>query len=83
MDDSYAVDFNVWVQQTAQLLRERRWQDLDVEHLIEEIEDLGKSERRGICSSGTTNRSGARRAGSIPSRRPGRKLTWPCRTVRV
>jgi hypothetical protein len=50
MDDSYTVDFNVWVQQTAQLLRERRWQDLDVERLIEEIEDLGKSERRGIAS---------------------------------
>ena len=38
------------MQRTAQLLRERRWHEIDLEHLIEEIEDLGKSERRGIAS---------------------------------
>jgi hypothetical protein len=47
---TYTTDFNLWVQQTAQLLRERRWQEIDLEHLIEEVEDLGKSERRGISS---------------------------------
>jgi hypothetical protein len=31
-------------------LREHRWQDIDLENLVEEIEDLGKSERRGITS---------------------------------
>ncbi|MGB7416788.1 MAG: DUF29 family protein [Thermosynechococcaceae cyanobacterium] len=30
--------------QTAQLLREQRWEEIDWEHLIEEVEDLGKSE---------------------------------------
>jgi hypothetical protein len=47
---TYRTDFNLWIEQTAQLLREKRWYDLDLEHLIEEVEDLGKSERRGIAS---------------------------------
>jgi hypothetical protein len=50
VDTTYATDFNLWVQQTVRLLRERRWQDIDLENLVEEIEDLGKSERRGIVS---------------------------------
>ena len=50
VDKSYATDFNLWVQQTARLLREHRWQDIDLENLVEELEDLGKSERRGITS---------------------------------
>jgi Domain of unknown function DUF29 len=43
-------DFNSWITQTTQLLRENRWHEVDVAHLIEEMEDLGKSERRGIAS---------------------------------
>ena len=50
VDTTYATDFNLWVQQTARLLREHRWQDIDLESLVGEIEDLGKSERRGITS---------------------------------
>ena len=50
MSDKYLVDFSSWINQTAQLLRERRWHEVDVAHLIEEVEDLGKSERRGIAS---------------------------------
>ncbi|MGF1480669.1 MAG: DUF29 domain-containing protein [Cyanophyceae cyanobacterium] len=48
--DANTTDFNLWVQQTAQLLRNRRWQEIDLEQLIEEVEDLSKSERRGIAS---------------------------------
>lgn len=50
MSDTYLADFNSWIAQTTQLLRERRWHEIDVTHLIEEVEDLGKSERRGIAS---------------------------------
>ncbi|NEP22275.1 MAG: DUF29 domain-containing protein [Moorea sp. SIO1F2] len=50
MEKAYTKDFNSWTQQTAQLLREGRWQEIDLENLIEEVEDLGKSERRGITS---------------------------------
>jgi hypothetical protein len=46
----YSTDFSTWISQTAQLLRERRWHDIDVANLIDEVEDLGKSERRAIGS---------------------------------
>ncbi|NJL22674.1 MAG: DUF29 domain-containing protein [Leptolyngbyaceae cyanobacterium SM1_3_5] len=42
--------FNSWINQTAQLLREQRWHEIDVPNLIEEVEGLGKSERRAITS---------------------------------
>ena len=50
MNVTYKADFNLWIEQTAQLLRSHRWQEVDVEHLIEEVEGLGKSERRSIAS---------------------------------
>ncbi|NMF65933.1 DUF29 domain-containing protein [Brasilonema octagenarum] len=50
MNEAYLTDFNSWIDQTAQFLRERRWHEIDVEHLIQEVEELGKSERRGIAS---------------------------------
>ena len=42
--DSYLI---IWAKDTAQLLRERCWDAIDWEHLIE---DLGKSERSAIAS---------------------------------
>jgi hypothetical protein len=50
MSEKYLEDFSSWIDQTAQLLRERRWHEIDMPTLIEEVEDLGKSERRGIAS---------------------------------
>ncbi|MFN6571327.1 DUF29 domain-containing protein [Dendronalium sp. ChiSLP03b] len=50
MSASYQADFNLWIKHTAQLLRSHHWQEIDLEHLIEEVEDLGKSEKRGIAS---------------------------------
>jgi len=46
----YDTDLYLWSQTNAQLLKERRFSELDLEHLIEEIEDMGKSEQRGINS---------------------------------
>jgi len=50
MHEAYLADFNAWTVQTARLLRERRWHEIDLDRLVEEVEDLGKSERRGIAS---------------------------------
>jgi len=50
MNQTYLSDFNLWIERTTQLLQEHRWHEIDVVHLIEEIEDLGKSERRAIAS---------------------------------
>jgi len=35
--------------ETARLLRARRFDEIEIEHVAEEIEDMGKSERRGIA----------------------------------
>jgi hypothetical protein len=50
MQTADSTDFNLWIQRTSQLLREGRWDEVDVVHLIEELEDSGKSERRAIVS---------------------------------
>lgn len=50
MSATNQTDFNLWIQKTAQLLRSHRWQEIDLEQLIEEVENLGKSERRAITS---------------------------------
>ncbi|MCG6860965.1 MAG: DUF29 domain-containing protein [Chromatiaceae bacterium] len=50
MSGNYTSDFFGWAEHTARLIRERRWQELDADHLADEVEDLGKSERRGISS---------------------------------
>jgi hypothetical protein len=41
---TYDKDFCAWTEEQARLLRTGRWQALDMTHLIEEIEDLGKRE---------------------------------------
>lgn len=47
----YACDFNLWIEQTIQKLKNRQFEELDVEHLIEELQDLGKSEKRTLESN--------------------------------
>lgn len=46
----YEDDFFEWTRQQAQLLRERRFADLDLDHLTEEVESVGASEKREIYS---------------------------------
>ncbi len=46
----YDLDFIDWVSQTAQLLREERFDEVDLAHLIEEVEDLGNRHRDAIDS---------------------------------
>lgn len=47
---NYAADYSIWARNTANLVRENRWREIDLEHLAEELEDLSKSEKRGITS---------------------------------
>ncbi|WP_013324180.1 DUF29 domain-containing protein [Gloeothece verrucosa] len=47
----YETDFNLWLETTAQLLRERRLDQIDYENLIEEIEDMGNSEKNALESN--------------------------------
>ena len=47
----YEQDFYAWVEQTAELLKSRNWEILDLENLIEEVVDLGKSQQRALQSA--------------------------------
>jgi hypothetical protein len=44
----YESDFYTWTQEQARLLRERRFDDLDLENLVDEIESVGRSEKHEI-----------------------------------
>ena len=39
----YDEDFGLWTAEAARLLREGRFAEIDVEHVAEEIEDMGKN----------------------------------------
>jgi hypothetical protein len=43
-------DFYAWTQQQINLLRSRRFNEIDLEHLIEEVESMGNSELRELES---------------------------------
>jgi hypothetical protein len=47
----YDRDLQRWIEQTIQQLREREFGSLDVEHLIEELVDLGKAEKNALKSN--------------------------------
>ena len=47
-NDLYETDFYAWTQEQARLLRERRWADLDLDNLVDEVESVGSSEKREI-----------------------------------
>jgi hypothetical protein len=47
---SYDQDYYRWFADQARLLRAGTWQQLDVEHLAEELEDMGKREKRALRS---------------------------------
>jgi len=44
----YAQDFYRWTQEQAALLEARQWEALDLLHLIEELESLGRRERHAL-----------------------------------
>jgi hypothetical protein len=48
MSTLYEADFYTWIQEQARALRDGRFTELDLEHLAEEIEDLGKSEGKAL-----------------------------------
>ena len=50
MSTSYEVDVVAWANEQAEFLRAGRFDQLDREHLAEEIEDVGKSEQRELAN---------------------------------
>jgi hypothetical protein len=64
--DLYDEDFFVWSQEQAALLRERRFDELDLPNLIEEVEDLGGALQRSVRSRART--IGGSRSRAVGSR---------------
>ncbi|MGK7880765.1 MAG: DUF29 domain-containing protein, partial [Crocosphaera sp.] len=47
----YNKDYCLWLEETVQLLKEGRLTELDINNLIEEIEDMGRSEKKAVKSN--------------------------------
>ena len=47
----YDKDYCLWLEETIQLLREGRLTELDISNLIEEIEDMGISQKKAVKSN--------------------------------
>lgn len=50
MTIGYDQDVMAWAAEQARLLRAGRFDQLDIEHIADEIEDVGKSEQRELAS---------------------------------
>jgi hypothetical protein len=46
----YEQDFYAWTMQNAQLLRQGKLAEIDVEHIAEELESMGRSARRELIN---------------------------------
>lgn len=46
----YETDYQLWLDQTVAQLRAKDFNQIDLENLIEEIESLGRSDKRAISS---------------------------------
>lgn len=47
---TYEKDFYAWSIETADLLRQKRFEEIDLENIAEEIESMGKSNKRALNS---------------------------------
>jgi len=47
----YDRDFCLWAEEMAKLLREGKFTEIDLEHLIEEVEDMSGSQKRALLSN--------------------------------
>ena len=46
----YDTDFNLWIETTVKQLKSGNFHEVDLDNLIEEIESMGKSEKRELKS---------------------------------
>lgn len=47
---AYEQDYHAWAQQTADLLRQKFFSEIDIEHVAQELEDMGASKERELES---------------------------------
>ena len=46
----YNQDFNLWLEQTYQAIKQKDFEAVDWDNLLEEIDDMGKSQKRSLES---------------------------------
>jgi Domain of unknown function DUF29 len=46
----YDKDFYAWALESAELLRQKKFDQIDIEHIAEEIESMGKSNKRSLIN---------------------------------
>jgi hypothetical protein len=74
----YDSDFAEWTTRNATLLRQRRFDEADLEHVAEEIEDMGKRDRREVSNRLKVLIAHLLKWAAQPDRRDG--STW-CATI--
>lgn len=50
LNNLYEVDDLQWLEETIALLKSRQFESLDLDHLIEELEDLGREKGHAVAS---------------------------------
>lgn len=50
VEHEYDKDFYAWALHSAELIREGKFSEIDTEHLAEEIESMGKSDKRELVN---------------------------------
>jgi hypothetical protein len=50
ISNSYEHDFYAWSMQNAELVRQGRWEEIDQENVAEELEYMGKREKRELVN---------------------------------
>jgi len=50
LKELYEVDDSLWLEKTVELLREKKYDQLDLDNLIEELDDLGRERKNKVES---------------------------------
>ena len=54
--DRHAIDVDEWTREQVDLLRSRCWDAVDLEHLVEELEDMGDPRREALATASCSRR---------------------------
>jgi hypothetical protein len=50
LSELYKTDFHAWTRKTAELVRQQRFDEVDIEDLAEELDSMGKKERHELAN---------------------------------
>ena len=50
MNPKYEEDFYGWISASIMLLKQKRFGEMDIDHLIEELEDMGNNKKHALVS---------------------------------